>query len=120
MFLALIDSDRSMISAAKYSDTLKVTIKEAFNITVHSVTSFDNESLNSDYKLIDSGTYTLHNKTLRFKVLAVNDNIISTMYYFMKDDYDYDLYELKAVSTRKLMKEIKCLTESIALTVEIK
>ena len=48
------------------------------------------------------------------------DNIYTIMYYFMKDDYSTELYEIKTSTTKTdLSKALKFL-EKVALSVRIK
>lgn len=120
LFLAIPDSDRnSMISASVYSDTAMITMEKAFEITINSVATFGNSSTNNVYKLLDYGTYKVGNKTLRYKVSTVGTGTVNLMYYFMKDNYDYDLYELKAVCQPDSYDKMREMLERIAATVEI-
>ena len=114
LFLALPDSDKNtMISASVYSDTIKKSMDKAFEVTVNYVGD-------EYYHVLDYGIYTVNNKTLRYKVSTTGMGTVNLMYYFMKDDYDYDLYELKAVTTPENYDKTKAYLESIVMTVEIK
>ena len=115
LFLALTDSDKNtMISTSVYSDsTTKRTMKDAFEVTINYVGD-------KYYHVLDYGTYTVNNKTLRYKVSTTGVGTVNIMYYFMKDDYDYDLYELKAVSMPDNYDKTRKMLEKIAATVEIK
>lgn len=121
LIMALIDlpQQSTAISVQKYSDTIKNSIDKAFEITVNSKASFNNQSVGG-YKLIDYGVYKLGDKTLRFKVSCISDTMVNTMYYFMKDNYDYDLYELKISCSKQSQHDAKIYLENIALTVAIK
>jgi hypothetical protein len=114
LFLALPDSDKNtMISASVYSDSIKKSMDKAFEVTINYVGD-------EYYHVLDYGIYKVDNKTLRFKVSTTGMGTFNLMYYFMKDDYDYDLYELKAVTMPENYDKTKAYLESIATTVEIK
>ena len=121
LIMALIDlpQQSTAISAHKYSDSIKHSIDDAFKISINTKASFNNQSVGG-YKLIDYGVYKLGDKTLRFKVSCVGDTTVNTMYYFMKDNYDYDLYELKISCSKKSQQDAKKYLENMALTVAIK
>jgi len=121
LIMALINLPQgsTAISAHKYSDSIKHSIDDAFRTSIKTKASFNNQSVDG-YKLIDYGVYKLGNKTLRFKVSCVGDTNVNTMYYFMKDNYDYNLYELKISCSKKYQQVAKKYLETIALTVEIK
>ena len=121
LIMVLIDLPQQsiVISVQKYVDRIKNSIDKAFEITVHSKALFNNQSVGK-YKLIDYGVYNFEDKTLRFKVSSVGDTMVNTMYYFMKDNYDYDLYELKISCSKKSQYEARKYLEKMALTVVIK
>ena len=121
LIMALIDlpQQSTAISAQKYSDSIKHSIDDAFKISINTKASFNNQSIGG-YKLIDYGVYKLGDKMLRFKVSCVGDTTVNTMYYFMKDNYDYDLYELKISCSKKSQQDAKKYLENMALTVVIK
>jgi hypothetical protein len=121
LIMALIDlpHESTAISVHKYSDSIKHSIDDAFKISIDTKASFNNQSVGA-YKLIDYGVYKLGDKTLRFKVSCIGDTMVNTMYYFMKDDYDYDLYELKISCSKQSQQDSKKYLENMALTVAIK
>jgi len=121
LIMALIDlpQQSTAISVQKYSDIIKNSIDEAFKISVNTKASFNKQSV-GDYKLIDYGVYKSGDKTLRFKVSCIGDTMVNTMYYFMKDNYDYDLYELKISCSKQSQQDSKKYLEAMALTVAIK
>lgn len=121
LIMALIDlpHESTAISVHIYSDTIKNSIEKAFEISVNTKASFNNQSV-GDYKLIDYGVYKSGVKTLRYKVSCIGDTMVNTMYYFMKDNYDYDLYELKISCSKKSQQDSKKYLEAMALTVAIK
>ena len=121
LIMALIDlpQESTAISVHIYSDTIKNSIDKAFEISVNTKASFNKQSV-GDYKLIDYGVYKSGDKTLRFKVSCIGDTMVNTMYYFMKDNYDYDLYELKISCSKQSQQDSKKYLETMALTVAIK
>ena len=50
---------------------------------------------NPNFKLIEGKTYQVNGKTLRLKISHHYNEFYSIMYYFMKDGYSNELYELK-------------------------
>lgn len=113
LFLATLNTNKNVVvSASKYSNTTKLTLEKAFEITL-------NFRGDGNYKLLDYGIYMVNNKILRFKVSDTGTGTINLMYYFMKDENDYDLYELKAAMIPECYDDGKKILESIALTVEI-
>ena len=121
LIMALIDlpQQSTAISVQKYSDTIKNSIDEAFKMSINTKATLDKQLVDG-YKLIDYGVYKSGDKTLRFKVSCIGDTTVNTMYYFMKDNYDYDLYELKISCSKKSQQDAKKYLENMALTVEIK
>lgn len=121
LIMALIElpQESTAISVHIYSDSIKHSIDEAFKTSINTKASFNNQSV-GDYKLLDYGVYTLGDKTLRFKVSCIGDTMVNTMYYFMKDNYDYNLYELKISCSKKSQQDAKKYLEKMALTVAIR
>ena len=48
-----------------------------------------------EYKLVDFGVNKVNNKLLRVKINSYLGEFYNIRYYFMKDDYSKDLYEIK-------------------------
>lgn len=121
LIMALIElpQESTAISVHKISDSIKHSIDDAFEISINTKASFNNQSV-GDYKLIDYGVYKLGDKTLRFKVSCVGDTMVNTIYYFMKDNYDYDLYELKISCSKQSQQDSKKYLENMAMTVAIR
>jgi len=121
LIMALIDlpQQSTAISVQKYSDTIKNSIDEAFKMSINTKATLDKQLVDG-YKLIDYGVYKSGDKTLRFKVSCIGDTTVNTMYYFMKDNYDYDLYELKISCSKQSQQDSKKYLETMALTVAIK
>jgi len=121
LIMALIDlpQQSTAISVQKYSDTIKNSIDEAFQMSINTKATLDKQLVDG-YKLIDYEVYKSGDKTLRFKVSCIGDTTVNTMYYFMKDNYDYDLYELKISCSKQSQQDSKKYLETMALTVAIK
>jgi len=48
-----------------------------------------------EYKLVDFDVNKVNNKLLRVKINSYLGEFYNIRYYFMKDDYSKDLYEIK-------------------------
>ncbi len=118
LFLAFTDTIKrtSTFSVSKYSADEPMTIDSAFNYTVNSVATTCGTQMADSYKLIDSGTYQLEGKMMRFKISTIDKMSINIMYYFMKDDYSNELYEIKLITPKDKLKEGKKYIEKVALS----
>jgi len=105
---------------SKYIAPNKMTIEAAFNQSVNTATNFNSDSLTDNFQLIDYKTYKVHGKTIRYKISKHFDRVYTIMYYFMKDDYSDELYEIKTSATKEGLSKAKIFCEKVALSVSIK
>jgi hypothetical protein len=122
LYLALCDTNKSkyLFIVSKYIANDKMSIEDAFDRSVKTTTNFNSDSLTDNFQLIDYKTYEVHGITIRYKISMHFDKIYTIMYYFMKDDYSNELYEIKTSAYKNdLSKALKFL-EQVALTVNIK
>ena len=122
LYLAICDTNDSkyLFVVSKYIAKNKISIEEAFTQSVKTTTNLNTDSLADNFQLIDYKTYEVNGITIRYKISMHFDNIYTIMYYFMKDDYSTELYEIKTSTTKTdLSKALKFL-EKVALSVRIK
>ena len=122
IYLALCDTNDSkyLFMVSKYIAPNKMTIEAAFNQSVNTATNFNSDSLTDNFQLIDYKTYKVHGKTIRYKISKHFDRVYTIMYYFMKDDYSDELYEIKTSATKNDLSKAKYFIEKVALSVRIK
>lgn len=122
LYYAICDTSGSkyMFSVSKYVAENEMTIEEAFMISVETTTNINTDSLTDNFQLIDYKEYIVQGKTLRYKISEHFNKVNAIMYYFMKDNYSNELYEIK-ISTKKseLTKSLNFM-EEVALSVRIK
>jgi hypothetical protein len=122
LYLALCDTNNSkyLFMVSKYIAPNKMTIDAAFNQSVNTTTNLDSDSLTDNFQLIDYKTYEVHGKTIRYKISMHFDRIYTIMYYFMKDDYSTELYEIKTSASKNDLSKALKFIEKVALSVRIK
>lgn len=122
LFLAFTDPTKrtSTFSVSKYSADEPMSIDSAFSYTVNSIATMGGTQMTDSYKLIDYGTYQLEGKMMRFKISTIDKTSINIMYYFMKNDYSTELYEIKLVTEKAKLEEGKKYIEKVALTFAFK
>lgn len=122
LYLAICDTNKSkyLFTVSKYIAKDKMSIEDAFNQSVKTTTNFNSDSLTDNFQLIDYKTYEANGITLRYKISMHFDKIFSIMYYFMKDDYSNELYEIKTSASKNDLSTALKFSEKVALTVNIK
>ncbi len=123
LYLALCGTKNSRywFSVSKYISEYKTSIEEAFIESVLTTTNLDvNDTLKDNYRLVDFKIYHIKEKTLRYKISEHFDKVYTLMYYFMKDDYSNELYEIKATADTNNLPEVLKFLEKVALSVKIK
>lgn len=121
-FIAIcsIDSNKGIaIAVSKYTNDSKVSIDEAYQLSVETVGG-QNLGLEDAYKLIDHKVYQKNGKTLRYKISETFEGINSIMFYFMKNDFSNELFEVKITAKSEDRKEALDYGEKIALSVGFK
>lgn len=122
LYLAICDTNGSgnMFMVSKYVSENKESIEEAFMQSVNTASNFNIDTLSNDFHLIDYKVYKVKGKTLRYKISAHFGNVNTIMYYFMKDDYSNELYEIKAIARKNELPKVLNFMEEVALSVKIK
>ena len=115
IYLAQCDTNdsRFMFMVSKYTSQQKASIDEAFEETVKTT-----PQLSANSQLMEYKKYNVKGKTLRYKI-SNHGEVYTLMYYFMKDDYAANLYEIKASTNKEGLSRARTLMEEIALTVKI-
>ena len=121
IYLAICDTGKTntLLSVAKYYAEEKMTIKEAYQLSVNTKPELNSDTIKSDYKLVDAKEYQIEGKTLRYKVSESFGETNSIMFYFMKNDYSDELYEVKYTCKTEQLKAAMKVMEKVALSVSI-
>ena len=116
IYLAQCDTNdsRLLFMVSKYTSQQKASIDEAFEETVKTT-----PQLSANSQLMEYKKYEVKGKTLRYKI-SNHGEANTLMYYFMKDDYAANLYEIKASTNKEGLSKARTLMEEIALSVSIK
>ena len=123
MYLASCEvkgSKNIFFMVSKYTSNYKTSIEEAFAQSVNTTVNIHEDTLVDNSRVIDFKKYKIQEQVLHYKISKHFDKTYTIMFYFMKDDYSNQLYEIKvATDERELSKCFKFL-ESVALSVRIK
>jgi energy-converting hydrogenase Eha subunit A len=108
-----------LFAVSRYVDSKKIKLDTVFyNQTVNvKVSNLGNATTN--YKLISYNKYKKGNKLLYTKVTSPMEGQCSVMYYFMKNEYNNVMYEIKLSGGISEIESIKTSAERIALSVKI-
>lgn len=99
------DSVNYLFSVSKYSYPSANPMEYVFYSMIKAIpTNYEKE----EYKLVDFGVKKVNNKLLRVKISSYLNDFYNVRFYFMKDDYSKDLYEIKTA----------CLGDDITQTCE--
>ena len=122
LYLAVCDTNdsKNLFMVSKYIAPNKMSIEDAFAQSVETTTNFNIDSLKDNFELIDYKTYDVQGTTIRYKISKHFDKAYTIMYYFMKDDYSNELYEIKTSTTKEGLSKAKIFCEKVALSVSIK
>ncbi len=122
VYLALCDTNKSkyLFTVSKYIARDKMSIEEAFTQSLETTTNLNSDSLKDNFQLIDYKTYEAQGITIRYKISMHFDKIYTIIYYFMKDDYSNELYEIKTSASKNDLSSAFKFLEKVALTVNIK
>ncbi|MFN5319255.1 MAG: hypothetical protein ACK5CY_10495 [Bacteroidia bacterium] len=115
IYLAQCDTNdsRLMFSVSKYTSQQKASIDEAFAETIQTT-----PQLSANSRLMEYKKYDVKGKTLRYKI-SNHGELYTIMYYFMKDDYAANLYEIKASISKEGLTKARAFMEEVALSVKI-
>ena len=122
LYIALCDTNetKDLFLVSKYIAKNKMSIEEAFIESVETTTNLNTDSLTENFQLIDYRTYEVDGITIRYKISKHFDKVYTIMYYFMKDDYSNELYEIKSSTNENGLSNAKKFMETVALSVRIK
>lgn len=122
LYLAQCDTSNSkfLFLVSKYIAKDKISIEDAFNQSVETITTLNTDSLTDNFQLIDYKTHQVNGITIRYKISMHFDKIYTIMYYFMKDDYSNELYEIKTSTYKNDLSKAFKFLEKVALSVNIK
>lgn len=122
IFLRSIGIQKSkpiLFAVSRYEDSKKVELDTVFyNETIHFKVGNLGKTTNN-YKLISYSRYKKGKKLLYSKVSSPMKGQCSLMYYFMKNNYDNVMYEIKLSGEITEIESMKTIAEKIALSVEI-
>jgi hypothetical protein len=116
IYLVVLDIDKSgkklPFAVSKYSSENASSIDTAFSETIQF------KPQNDSYKVLDAGTKVVKGKILRYKYTKITfegkEVVLNLMFYFMKNGYSKDLYEIKLSFDPEREKQCKELLEQIA------
>ncbi len=108
------DSINYLFSVSKYSYHSSNPMEYVFYSMVKTIpTNYEKEQ----YKLVDFGVKKINNKLLRVKISSYLGEIYNIRFYFMKDDYSKDLYEIKTACLGNEITKTCDFMEKAALSV---
>ena len=122
LYIAICDTSgtKDLFTVSKYIAKNKMSIEEAFIESVETTTNLNTDSLTDNFQLIDYRTYEVDGIKIRYKISKHFDKVYTIMYYFMKDDYSNELYEIKSSTNKNDLSKAKKFMETVALSVRIK
>ena len=115
--LDLKDIPNTTMTVSCYIASVPMTLHDAFLKETVPAKPDNLGSLSNDYKLISFDHYTKSGKSLYLKVSSPMSGICNVMYYFMKNNYDKSMYEIKVAGNEADQAILKNLAEKLAMTV---
>lgn len=108
-----------LFAVSKYEDSKKTKLDTVFYKSTVNVKVSNLGDLSKNYKLISHNKYTKANKLLYTKVSSPMEGQCCVMFYFMKNNYDNVMYEIKLSGVLSEMEGMLISAEKIALSVEL-
>ena len=108
-----------LFAVSRYEDSKKTKLDTVFYKSTVNVKVSNLGDISKNYKLISYNKYTKANKLLYTKVSSPMEGQCCVMFYFMKNNYDNSMYEIKLSGGMSEMEELKISAEKIALSVEL-
>ena len=108
-----------LFAVSRYEDSIKIKLDTVFYNQTVNVKASNLGNATSNYKLISYSKYKKGNKLLYTKVSSPMEGQCSVMYYFMRNEYNNVMYEIKLSGGISEIESIKTIAEKIALSVEI-
>lgn len=108
-----------MVSVSKYVNSTPADINEAFYEFTVVYEPTNQENMGFAYKLLSYDSYKKEGRLLYTKVSSPFPSNCAVMFYFMRNNFSKELYELKLVGDINDLKTIKQIAEIMALSVEV-
>lgn len=114
-----IKSKPVLFAVSRYKDSNKIKLDSVFYKQTINYKANNLGSISSNYKLISYNRYKKEGKLLNTKVSSPMEGQCSVMFYFMKNNFNNVMYEIKLTGGISEMKSMKESAEKIALSVEL-
>jgi hypothetical protein len=108
-----------LFAVSRYEDSKKTKLDTVFYKSTVNVKVNNLGDITKNYKLISYNKYTKANKLLYTKVSSPMEGQCCVMFYFMKNNYDNVMYEIKLSGVLSEMEGMLISAEKIALSVEL-
>ena len=108
-----------LFAVSRYEDSKKTKLDTVFYKSTVNVKVSNLGDLSKNYKLISYNKYSKANKLLYTKVSSPMEGQCCVMFYFMKNNYDNVMYEIKLSGVLSEMEGMLISAEKIALSVEL-
>lgn len=115
----VINKNIILFAISRYEDSEKIKLDTVFYKQTINVKVSNLGKTTSIYKLISYSRYKKGGTLLYTKVSSPMEGQCSVMHYFMKNNYDNVMYEIKLTGGISEMKLMKTSAEKIALSVEL-
>jgi hypothetical protein len=114
-----LKSKSVLFAVSRYEDSKKMKLDTVFYKQTINVKASNLGKTTSNYNLISYSKYKKGGKLLYTKVSSPVKGQCCVMYYFMKNEYDNVMYEIKLAGGITEMESMKTSAEKIALSVEL-
>jgi len=108
-----------LFAVSRYENSKKTKLDTVFYKNTVNVKVSNLGEMSKNYKLISYNKYTKANKLLYTKVSSPMEGQCCVMFYFMKNNYDNSMYEIKLSGGMSEMEEMEAVAEKIALSVKL-
>lgn len=116
----LISNNKQILFAvSRFENSEAVKLSTAFYEQTANHTPTNLGDMSKDYKIISFKEYSKGSKKLYTKVSSPFEGFCTIMYYFMKNDFNNVMYEIKLSGNLSEKEEMEALAEKIALSVEL-
>ncbi len=118
---SIVQSNKKQVlfSVSRFEDSKKIKLDTVFYKQTVNVKASNIVGKSNTYKLISYNRYKKGGKLLYTKVSSPMEGQFSVMYYFMKNNYNNVMYEIKLTGGITEMESMKASAEKIALSVEL-
>jgi hypothetical protein len=121
IFLSSIGKSKSkpiLFAVSRYEDSKNEKLDTVFYEQTVNFKANNLGEIANNYKLISHSRYKKEGKLLYTKVSSPTEGQCSVMYYFMKNNYNTVMYEIKLTGEMTEMESMKTTAEKISLSVE--